>query len=133
MKRVAPREHEIQAEIKTAVELAGFTVYETTAYRQKGPSGVDKGIPDLLVACDLYPHIYLGMEVKRDASKPKWSSPEQEQAARANRFVVVDSAASALGFLEGWITEHYETLDPDAAIHLDKISRVRKGLAGGKQ
>lgn len=68
MTRTAPKslsEHEIQQMAVEVVRLAGLTVLETTAYRQKGASGVDLGIPDLLVSVPGSPALWIGIEMKK--------------------------------------------------------------------
>lgn len=65
-----PKEHEVQAQIVDALRLCGLVVQETTAYRQKGASGVDKGIPDLLVWIPGF-KTAIGLEVKRDEKAPR--------------------------------------------------------------
>ncbi len=95
MKAPQPTEHEIQAAIVDALRVCGLTVYSTTAYRQKGPSGVDRGVPDLLVCVDGLPGIYIGLEVKRPGPV-KWSSPEQLAAYKDMRFFVASSVPGAL-------------------------------------
>ncbi len=99
------REHELQKAIVDALRARGHLVYETTAYRQKGASGVDKGIPDLLVLPRNWkgdPKLtgYLrGIEVKVPG-KIKWSSPEQELAWLDGAFVVVQSPVAAVDWIE---------------------------------
>lgn len=104
MRKPKATEHEIQAAIVDALRLAGLTVFETTAYRQKGPSGVDRAIPDLLISVDYIPHVYFGIEVKRPG---EWtfSSPEQRLAYVEERFVIAQSPAEALRHVEKWIEE----------------------------
>jgi hypothetical protein len=104
--RPAATEHQVQAAIVDALRLAGFTVRETTAYRQKGPSGVDKGIPDLLVCHADIPSVYLGLEVKRPGRPVRYSSSEQRIAAGRNEFQIakgpVEALEAALWFLRGY-------------------------------
>lgn len=100
-----PKEHDVQAAIVKVLQTRGHLVYETTAYRQKGESGVDKGIPDLLVLQK--PHRsngydagkLVGLEVKRPG-KIRWSSYEQELAWIDNAFVVVQSVPAAVYWVE---------------------------------
>ncbi len=94
-KKRVPLEHETQAAIVDALRLAGVTVFETTAYRQKGPSGVDRAIPDLLLS-DADACTYTGIEVKRPVKDWKYSSLEQEIAHKEGRFVVVQTLEQAL-------------------------------------
>jgi len=90
------KEHELQAQIVDALRASGFSVYETTAYRQKGSSGVDRGVPDLLVALDAsIPGQFLGLEVKRPG-KVRYSSIEQEEAAKKGHIVIVQSLVDVL-------------------------------------
>jgi hypothetical protein len=89
------KEHAVQRQIVDALRLAGLTVYETTAYRQRGASGCDRGIPDLLVSMPQTAYLYIGIEVKRPG-QIRWSSIEQRQAAEAKRFIVATSTESAL-------------------------------------
>jgi len=88
-------EHAVQLRIKEALELAGCSVRETTAYRQKGPSGIDKGIPDLLVFHPSLRGAYIGIEVKRPKNW-RWSSPEQEAGFQAGEFAVATCELEAL-------------------------------------
>lgn len=85
MKCLKAKEHDVQRVIVRALRLAGFHVYETTAYRQKGPSGMDKGIPDLLVSHPLIKGYFVGLEVKRDEKAPL--TQEQVEAVAAERYV----------------------------------------------
>ena len=89
-------EHEVQAAIVAALQSVGFRVKETTAYRQKGSSGVDKGIADLLVFHRVFQvGECLCIEVKRPGPI-KFSSPEQELAYREDEFYVAQSVEEAL-------------------------------------
>lgn len=83
----------VQAAIVEVLKLAGFSVKHTSAFRQTGPSGVSKGIPDLLVSHRGIPLCYFGMEVKLPSGK---LSPEQQQAVSAREYVVVRSPVDAL-------------------------------------
>lgn len=96
MKRVKTffyTETQLQAAIVEVLKLAGFSVKHTSAFRQTGPSGVSKGIPDLLVSHRGIPLCYFGMEVKLPSGK---LSPEQQQAVSAREYVVVRSPIDAL-------------------------------------
>lgn len=92
-------EHELQRSIVRALEAHGHYVYETTAYRQKGSTGVDKGIPDLLVSIKrgsaTIAH-HLGLEVKRPGRATMFSSHEQEIAWLRGHTLVVTSVEGAL-------------------------------------
>jgi hypothetical protein len=96
------REHELQKQIVDALHLAGFEVMETTAYRQKGPTGVDKGIPDLLVSHKILPVTFLGIEVKLPG-KIKWSSLEQSELWERGRFHVAQSPEQAVEQASKWL------------------------------
>lgn len=98
-----PKEHEVQAEIKQVLELCGLHVLHTTAYRQKGPSGVCKGVPDLLISHDELPWTYLGIEVKRPGKSVMFSSAEQKAMAEAQRFAVCQSVESAALAAVRWL------------------------------
>lgn len=86
-------ETQLQFAIVDVLKLAGFSVKHTSAFRQTGPSGVSKGIPDLLVSHRGIPLCYFGMEVKLPQGK---LSPEQKQAVSAREYVVVRSPIEAL-------------------------------------
>lgn len=96
------REHELQKQIVDALKIAGFDVLETTAYRQKGPSGVDKGVPDLLVSHKVLPVTFLGIEVKLPG-KIKWSSLEQRELWECGRFHVAQSPGQAVEKAVLWL------------------------------
>lgn len=83
----------IQAAIVETLVLAGFSVKHTSAFLQKGASGVSKGIPDLLVSHRAIPCRYFGMEVKMPNGK---LSPEQQQAVLLGEYVVVRTPKEAL-------------------------------------
>ncbi|MEQ1935595.1 MAG: hypothetical protein ABL962_17180 [Fimbriimonadaceae bacterium] len=128
-KSILPLEHEVQASIKQALEWANFSVDHTSAFLQKGSSGVSRGIPDLLISCRLYPHTYFGIEVKRDATKPVWSSAEQMTAAFEDRFIVVDNPTDALRGLRDWVLRMGGEPRAQGRL-LAGIDRVLKGLEG---
>lgn len=131
MKKRAPTEHEIQAAIVDALRVAGFAVFETTAYLQKGASGVDKGIPDLLVAHDFVPFVYLGIEVKREAAAP-FSSAEQLGAYVAKRFVLAWTIDMALEAVIAWVGtwERFAFKGQQRHQLLTRIESVRRACAG---
>lgn len=123
--RLTPLEHEVQKTIVDSLVLAGFTVKETTAYKQKGASGVDKGIPDLLVFHPLLRYTYHGQEVKRPG-KIRFSSPEQKAAYEAFEYPVVQSAEEALVAASDWLDS---ILDEQTAAPVQrKIDQVLAGL-----
>lgn len=92
-------EHQIQSEIVKILRIHGYDVMVTTAYMQKGASGVQKGIPDLLVHReDWGPGVLVGLEVKRPGGK--FTSYEQELAWLCGQTIVVDSVLAALAAVE---------------------------------
>lgn len=71
-------ERDIQEAIVDALHLCGCTVYQTSAWRQKGPSGVMPGIPDLLVR---WPGMASGFTLGIEVKAPKGTvSPAQVAA-----------------------------------------------------
>jgi hypothetical protein len=100
--RIKPKESDIQQAITTALECAGFTVRHTSAFRQKGPSGVSKGVPDLLCFHPSVPWSYMGLEVKRPGGK---LTLEQEQALENREYSVGNSALGALYQAWSWLKE----------------------------
>lgn len=97
------REHEAQEMMVAALRSAGFGVLETTAYRQKGPSGVDKGVPDLLVYHKVRMGVMLPIEVKRPGAKIKYSSPEQQALCEAGHVHVCQTSEEALERAVAWL------------------------------
>lgn len=92
-----PLEADVQSRIVDALRLAGWTVLSTSARRQKAPSGVSKGVPDLLASHPSIGPCWLGIEVKRSESHAKaFSCDEQRQLAEAGLTVVCWSASGAL-------------------------------------
>lgn len=96
------KEHDLQKQIVDALVLAGFDVQETTAYKQRGESGTDKGIADLLVSHKVLHYTCLCLEVKAPG-KIRWSSPEQREAFEAGKFRVVQSSAQAVEYAKAWL------------------------------
>lgn len=89
-------EAEVQAEIVTALELAGCTVYHTSTNGVRQGTGVSKGVPDLLVAHPAFQRgMLLGIEVKKPVGW-KWSSPEQQRAHASGHTVLATSPYEAL-------------------------------------
>lgn len=119
-------EHAVQASIVAAIRLCGFAVYETTAYRQKGPSGVDKGIADLLIPHPTLPWTALCMEIKRPGDV-KWSSLEQELAFKSKHFTVAQSIEEALAALKAWLWE-MPMLEQSRRNPLIRIDNVARGI-----
>jgi hypothetical protein len=99
---VRMNEHDVQKQIVDALVLAGFDVQETTAYKQKGESGTDKGIADLLVSHRVLHYTCLCLEVKAPG-KIKWSSLEQRAAFETSKFRVVQSSAQAVEYARDWL------------------------------
>lgn len=126
MRKPALKEWDIQKQIVDAIKAAGFSVYETTAYRQKGPSGCSKGIADVLVHVPQNPGMYFGIEVKRPGPIA-WSSPEQERAHSCRHFVVAQSPEMALLELMAVCTRY--ALDP---MWRQRLASVYKGITGGE-
>lgn len=119
-----PKEHDVQKAIVQALRAAGFHVYETTAYRQKGPSGVDRGVPDLLVSHPLIRGYFVGLEVKRDEKAPL--SLEQKAAVEAERYVISTDPGHALKHcLERllWGTCHMSDPRADGEYHERQAAR----------
>lgn len=104
MTKLPETEHQTQQRIKDALLLAGFGVWHTSAFKQKGPSGVTKGIPDLLVWHDLIPNTFLGIEVKK-RGRIKWSSDEQESAFKCGRFALAQSEPEAVRTALLWLED----------------------------
>ncbi|MCW5936753.1 MAG: VRR-NUC domain-containing protein [Fimbriimonadaceae bacterium] len=93
MKKPVPRERQVQESIVEALQLAGFDVKHTSAWRQKGASGVSKGIPDLLVWHPRCEMMCFGIEVKRPGG---CLSPEQREAVEKGRYRVATGPVEAL-------------------------------------
>lgn len=121
-----PKERDVQDAIVAALRFAGFHVMHTSAFRQKGPSGVSKGVPDLLVSIDGFPYWFIGIEVKRPG-RIKWSCPEQEENARMNRVLVVQSVHAALGGVIGAVSAYFDHAAVGAVI--DRAERALTGLS----
>lgn len=93
-------ERQVQEAAVEALRLAGFVVLQTTAWRQKGPSGVSPGVPDLLVTHSDAPWgCWLGIEMKRPGGR---LTPAQKWLADAGRIVVARSAEDALAAAVRW-------------------------------
>jgi hypothetical protein len=125
-------ELDLQAAIKDVGSLCGFTVKNTTAFRQKGSSGVDRGIADQLWSHRLCPGIYLAIEVKLPGKRFCYSSREQGAAANAGEINVVTSpfeaADRALWFLTIYAVESCPARSRAYAIA--KVAGVRQKLEG---
>ncbi len=92
-----PRENDVQTQILDALRFAGFAPLHTSAHRQKGASGVSKGIADILIPIPGLP-CYLGWELKRPG-KVSWSSQEQKEAHILGQFDLVQSLEDGLSSL----------------------------------
>jgi len=126
-KTVRPLERDVQKSIVDALRLAGLTVRETSAWKQKGPSGVDKGIPDLLVFVPELPYMYIGLEVKRDCMAK--FSPEQTDAAARREYEVAWTPGQALEHVLIFLRNTVYRLDSDGVIaRRAKIASVLEGL-----
>jgi len=134
VKTAAPKvsEDQVQQEIVRALQMAGYHVDHTTAYRQRGPSGVSRGIPDLLVSHALVPGVYLGVEVKRPG-RFRYSSTEQQLAAESGRFFVAQSAAQAVSWCHANLVSlqrAYGHLEGNWDAAIGKSRRMLAALAG---
>jgi len=118
-----PLEKDVQGAIVEALELAGFWVQPTVNPKQTGPSGVTKGIPDLLVYHDLCPFVCLGLEVKR----PKLGklSPEQKICVEAQRYKTATTEYEALIAAEHFYCSHHEPNHPAHLHNRERISKIR--------
>ncbi len=121
----SPKEHEIQRPIVQAIHLAGFRVLETTAYRQKGSSGVDLGIPDLLVYHPDLPGVFFGIEVKRDHKSHV--RPEQQALVDLGIYGIATTPEEALHWLQKQVSNHC-LADRDVT---GRLSRTLASLRGG--
>lgn len=119
-----PKEHEVQAQIVDALRLCGLVVQETTAYRQKGASGVDKGIPDLLVWIPGF-KTAIGLEVKRDEKAPR--TTEQTRMCEQGFYQFVWTVEMALDAV------HEAMFDTPHTAHVHsrfyQIEKVRKAFS----
>jgi hypothetical protein len=121
------KEHEVQAQIVDALRLCGLVVQETTAYRQKGSSGVDKGVPDLLVWVPGF-KTAIGLEVKRDEKAPR--TPEQRAMCEQGFYPFVWTVEMALDAV------HEAMIHTPHAAHVHsrflQIEKVRKAFGSGR-
>lgn len=117
-----PKEHEIQAQIVKILQVCGFEVKETTAYRQKGPSGCDKGIPDLLCWHPALGSLCIGLEVKRD-QKAK-VTPEQADMVAQGFYEVVWTVEMALESV-------LRALPDDSTLSIANLKARLRGVLGG--
>lgn len=84
-------EADLQQRIRKYFEYQkDWSVLSTSTFRQKGPSGCQKGVPDLLAFSPKLPGIYVGLEVKLPG-KVVWSSPEQRELVESGVHFLVQS------------------------------------------
>jgi|CXWL01.1.fsa_nt_gi hypothetical protein len=124
-----PLEKDVQHSIVQTLRVAGAYVKETTAYKQKGSSGVDLGIPDLLVSHPSRRLIYLGIEVKRDEKAARTQlSPSQALALQNGEYNVVWTPVQALDCYIGFLQRSYP--DEDTTSALGKALSVKQSFVG---
>lgn len=124
-----PREHEIQKAIADVLRLAGATVLETTAYRQKGPSGTDKGVPDLLV---FHPATALPIALCLEVKAPGGRLSLEQKVLRERGFIrIVESPEEALKELSLFVTFTAQMMQERVSA-LKKIEFVQMALGRGK-
>lgn len=88
-------ESDVQKAITDALTLAGCDWWQTSAWKQKGSSGVTPGIPDILVRLPSMAHgIAIGIEVK--AAKGKARRDQTEAFEKGLIAAVVRSPVEAL-------------------------------------
>ena len=124
-----PTERDAQENGQQALRLAGFIVRHTSAWRQKGPSGVSRGIADLLVkhpACDL--DISLELEYKRPG-KIKYTSEEQRFAHEKGYIRIAQTDEEALRWGRHFV-ERFAYPD-EKELALERIDRIIASLAKG--
>lgn len=100
MAQAKVRERDLQAAIVKALELAGFEVKHTSAHRQRGPSGVSPGVPDLILAHPCSGGSLLGVEVKTPDGV---LSPAQKDWADKGYMAVARSAEDAVAAALVWL------------------------------
>lgn len=116
-----PREHDVQDAIVQWLQLHQYYVLVTTAYKQRGSSGVQKGIPDLLVGHKRFgPGVLIGLEVKRPG-KHEFSSKEQRLNWLRGLTIVVQSKEAALEALESVKSVRMERKPASGAIYACEI------------
>lgn len=133
-----PKEYAVQDAIIKTLRLAGFGVLHTSAFRQKGASGVSKGVPDLLVYHELVPQTFFALEVKRPGPI-RYSSPEQKRLAEINVIAVAQDEHTALALAHNWLVfalygftdTKNNRLDAAARRSLEQIVRVLNCLNPG--
>jgi len=118
-------EGDVQKAITDALTLAGCDWWSTSAHRQKGPSGVTKGIPDLFVRLpSMARGIAVGIEVKAAKGKP---SAHQAQAMQKGLIAaVVRSPLEALQAVDA----HCGTVSEEERLRLRRIIESMGGRTG---
>lgn len=126
---MTPRERDVQDAIVKVLELCGMTVLHTSAWRQKGPSGVAPGVPDLLVFIPGMPLVAVGLEVKRRGGV---LSPAQKLHIEAGRYQVVRSPQAALDAVIAAIDRFALGWEDEASLRqiVRVINRMRASLGG---
>lgn len=95
-----PFEKDVQAAIVEALRLAGAEVMQTSAWRQRGPSGVSPGVPDLLVFHPRVPRACLPLEVKRPGGRLSF---QQTRYRDLGLIAVAFSVDQALEAFRDWL------------------------------
>jgi hypothetical protein len=108
VKPPALKESDVQKLIVDVLKIAGLTVLHTSAFKQKAPSGVSKGIPDLLVAHPLLQGCWIGIEVKKPGAI-RWSSEEQRLLYETGLIVIAQSPIDALTHVRAAVCRVNET------------------------
>lgn len=117
-------ESDVQKATVELLRLAGFDVRHTTAYRQRGPSGVSLGVPDLLVGHIGAPGSLLGIEVKKPGGRVR---PAQKEWADKGLIVVCDHEDDALEAAVEWL-KRSPTLTKGAARRAETVlAGIRRG------
>lgn len=131
MRKVVPLERDVQQAITDALELAGFTVRHTSAFRQKGSSGVSLGVPDLLVFVPGFPWVYIGIEVKRPGGK---LSADQTAAVEREEYAMVDNPVDALEFVRAVLWCYADQDEPAQTLATQRVEKrinsVLRALGG---
>jgi hypothetical protein len=121
------KEDVLEGQIIDLLEARGYRVMHTSAKKQRGASGVDYGIPDLLVGkflpASLTPHFkegsaLLGLEVKSKDAKGNWkySCIEQWINHREGLTVVVTTPEQALAVVEAFFCGKALSEPPEAVL-----------------
>jgi hypothetical protein len=123
------KETDQQAQMVDALRLCGFTVYETQTRRVAGKSGVDRGVPDLLIAHPLVHYCLCGLEVKRPV-RGRFSA-EQSAAVAARHYKSAKNSIEALAIVREWFAERCQCTDePAAEAVFRKLKSVQLQLGG---